>query len=259
MTEQAVIETAKRALGLIDLTDLNDDCSSADIADLCARANTAHGPVAAVCVWPRFVAQCVDALQGTPVKVATVVNFPHGGDELFSVLEETRKAIRDGADEIDLVMPYAAFIGGRRGYAEEMMIRVKAMIPEPAILKVILETGEIEDPLLIHVASQVAIAAGADFIKTSTGKVSVNATLEAAEVMLTVIEETRRDMLKDVGFKPAGGIRTLKDAAAYLVLADRILGQNWVSAASFRFGASGLLAAVLGALDGSGETAGEGY
>ncbi|WP_417688066.1 deoxyribose-phosphate aldolase [Roseibium sp.] len=259
MTEIAAAETAKRALGLVDLTNLNDDCTAEDISSLCKRAVTAHGHVAAVCIWPRFVAQAVEELKGTGVKIATVVNFPDGGTDTQAVVAETEQAVKDGADEIDLVMPYRAFLEGRRGFAEEQIIRVKAAIPEPAILKVILETGEIADPLLIHVASEIAIAAGADFIKTSTGKVKVNATLEAAEVMLTVIEETRRDKLKDVGFKPAGGIRTVDDAAAYLALADKILGHNWVSAATFRFGASGLLDALVGAIDGSGATAGEGY
>ena len=259
MTEMSQAQIARRALALVDLTNLNDDCTPDDIKALCARAVTQHGHVAAICIWPRFVSQGVELLKGTGVKVATVVNFPAGGTETSRVVSETEQAIRDGADEIDLVMPYRAFLDGRRGFAEEQIIRVKAAIPAPAILKVILETGEIGDPLLIHLASEIAIGAGADFIKTSTGKVKVNATLEAAEVMLTVIEETRRDMLKDVGFKPAGGIRTVDDAAAYLALADRILGANWVSAATFRFGASGLLDALLGAIDGSGKTAGEGY
>lgn len=259
MTEATRAEIAKRALGLVDLTNLNDDCTSGDIAALCERAVTSHGHVAAVCVWPRFVEQAADVLKSSGVKVATVVNFPNGGIETHKVVAETDQALRDGADEIDLVMPYKAFLDGRKGFAEEQIIRVKAIIPEPAILKVILETGEIKDPLLIHMASELAIAGGADFIKTSTGKVEVNATLEAAEVMLTVIEETRRDQLMEVGFKPAGGIRTLEDAAAYLALADRILGHSWVSASTFRFGASGLLDALVGVLDGSGAAAGEGY
>lgn len=259
MTDALKVATAKRALGLVDLTNLNDDCTAADITALCKRAVTDHGHVAAICIWPRFVEQGVAELTGTGVKVATVVNFPDGGVETSSVVAETKQAIRDGADEIDLVMPYKAFMDGRKGFAEEQIIRVKAVIPAPAILKVILETGEIKDPLLIHMASEIAINAGADFIKTSTGKVPVNATLEAAEVMLTVIEETRRDVLKDVGFKPAGGIRSVDDAAAYLALADRILGSNWPSAATFRFGASGLLDALLGAIEGSDAAAGEGY
>jgi deoxyribose-phosphate aldolase len=255
-----MIETAKRALGLVDLTNLNDDCTAEDITALTNRTVTPHGAVAAVCVWPRFVAQAVKELAGTGVKVATVVNFPASGEDTQAVVAETRQAIADGADEIDLVMPYRTFVEGRKGFAEEQIIQVKAAIPEPAILKVILETGEIKDPLLIHAASNVAIAAGADFIKTSTGKVAVNATLEAAEIMLTAIEEARRDNAERViGFKPAGGIKTASDAAAYLALADKIMGHNWVSASTFRFGASGLLDALTATIDGKDAAVGEGY
>ncbi|MBO9423507.1 deoxyribose-phosphate aldolase [Labrenzia sp. R4_1] len=255
-----MIETAKRALGLVDLTNLNDDCTAEDITALTNRTVTPHGAVAAVCVWPRFVAQAVKELAGTGVKVATVVNFPAGGEDTQAVVAETRQAIADGADEIDLVMPYRTFVEGRKGFAEEQIIQVKAAIPEPAILKVILETGEIKDPLLIHAASNIAITAGADFIKTSTGKVAVNATLEAAEIMLTAIEEARRDNAERViGFKPAGGIKTASDAAAYLALADKIMGHNWVSASTFRFGASGLLDALTATIDGKDAAVGEGY
>lgn len=255
-----VIHMAKRALGLLDLTNLNDDCTAEDITKLTERTVTDHGSVAAVCVWPRFVAQAVKELTGTGVKVATVVNFPAGGEDTEAVVAETKQAIADGADEIDLVMPYRAFADGRKGFAEEQIIRVKAVIPEPAILKVILETGEIKDPLLIHAASNVAIGAGADFIKTSTGKASVNATLEAAEIMLTAIEEARRENAgRVIGFKPAGGIRTTDDAAAYLALADRIMGHNWASASTFRFGASGLLDALIATIEGTTTAAGEGY
>ncbi|MFN3129768.1 deoxyribose-phosphate aldolase [Roseibium sp.] len=255
-----MIETAKRALGLVDLTNLNDDCTAEDVTALTNRTVTPHGAVAAVCVWPRFVAQAVKELAGTGVKVATVVNFPAGGEDTQAVVAETRQVIADGADEIDLVMPYRTFVEGRKGFAEEQIIQVKAAIPEPAILKVILETGEIKDPLLIHAASNVAIAAGADFIKTSTGKVAVNATLEAAEIMLTAIEEARRDNAERViGFKPAGGIKSASDAAAYLALADKIMGHNWVSASTFRFGASGLLDALTATIDGKDAAVGEGY
>ncbi|WP_415719255.1 deoxyribose-phosphate aldolase [Roseibium alexandrii] len=255
-----MIDTAKRALGLVDLTNLNDDCTAEDITALTNRTVTPYGAVAAVCVWPRFVAQAIRELAGTGVKVATVVNFPAGGEDTQAVVAETRQAIADGADEIDLVMPYRTFVEGRKGFAEEQIIQVKAAIPEPAILKVILETGEIKDPLLIHAASNVAIAAGADFIKTSTGKVAVNATLEAAEIMLTAIEEARRDNAERViGFKPAGGIKTASDAAAYLALADKIMGHNWVSASTFRFGASGLLDALTATIEGQEAAVGEGY
>jgi len=259
MSDLSQKDIAKRALGLVDLTNLNDDCTEADVSALTSRTVTDHGSVAAVCIWPKFVAQAVRELSGTGVKVATVVNFPAGGTETTAVVAETKKAIEDGADEIDLVMPYRGFMEGRKGFAEEQIIRVKEVIPAPAKLKVILETGEIKDQLLIHLASEIAIGAGADFIKTSTGKVPVNATLEAAEIMLTAIEEARRDHQKDVGFKPAGGIRTVDDAAAYLALADKIMGHNWVSSSTFRFGASGLLDALIGEIEGSGATEGEGY
>ncbi|MBO6754880.1 MAG: deoxyribose-phosphate aldolase [Roseibium sp.] len=259
MNELSQKDLAKRALSLVDLTNLNDGCTAADITALTARAVTPHGAVAAVCIWPEFVAQAVRELKGTGVNVATVVNFPDGGTETGKVVAETEQAIADGADEIDLVMPYRAFVEGRKGFAEEQIIRVRDVIPEPGKLKVILETGEIKDPLLIHLASEIAIGAGADFIKTSTGKVAVNATLEAAEIMLTAIEEARRDHRAEVGFKPAGGIRTLADAAAYLALADRIMGPNWVSAATFRFGASGLLDALIAEIEGTDAAGGEGY
>ncbi|GGB57567.1 deoxyribose-phosphate aldolase [Roseibium aquae] len=259
MDEATTTAVATRALHLVDLTNLNEDCTAADITALTKRAVTPHGSVAAVCIWPSFVAQAVRELDGTGVRVATVVNFPGGGVETSQVVAETQAAISAGADEIDLVMPYRAFLEGRKGFAEEQIIRVREAVPDSAKLKVILETGEIKDPLLIHLASEIAIGAGADFLKTSTGKVEVNATLEAAEVMLTAIEEARRDHRRDVGFKPAGGIKTIADAQAYLDLADRIMGSNWVSAATFRFGASGLLDALVGTIEGTQTAAKEGY
>lgn len=258
MTDVTPAAIAARALPLVDLTNLEDDCTPADIDKLCRRAVTPHGPVAAVCIWPRFVGQAATRLAGSGVRVATVVNFPAGGTDTLEVVAQARAAVGEGADEIDLVMPWRAFLDGRRGFAETQIARVRAACPD-ATLKVILETGELGDALLIHAAANMAIAGGADFIKTSTGKVKVNATLEAAEVMLTVIEEIRREGGREVGFKPAGGIRTVDDAAAYLAIADRLLGSNWVSAAHFRFGASGLLDALLAALEGKEASQGEGY
>lgn len=258
MPDMTPAEVAQRALPLVDLTNLDETCTTADIDALCTRAVTPHGPVAAVCIWPRFVTQAASLLAGSGVRVATVVNFPQGGDDTLAVIAETRQAIADGADEIDLVMPYRAFVSGRRGFAETQIARVREACGD-RLLKVILETGEIGDPLLVHAASLLAISAGADFIKTSTGKVKVNATLETAEIMLTVIEEIRREGGPEIGFKPAGGIRTVADAAAYLAIADRILGANWVAASHFRFGASGLLDALLAALDGREPTTAKGY
>jgi deoxyribose-phosphate aldolase len=223
-------QAARRALASLDLTDLNDDCDAAAIARLCGRAVTAHGPVPAVCIWPRFIAQAKPLLAGTGVKIATVVNFPGGDEPPEKVEADIRAALADGADEIDLVLPYRALIAG----------------PPGATLKVILETGELRDPGLIEHAARLAIGGGADFIKTSTGKVETNATPEAARIMLGVIAGSDRP----VGFKPAGGIRTVEDAAEYLALADEFMGTGWATAASFRFGASGVLDAILATLDG---------
>ena len=255
MTEDALKAAAARALPLVDLTDLGDAATEDDARALCARAVTPHGAVAAVCLWPRFVALAKQALAGTGVRVATVVNFPGGGEDTRAVVAETAKAIADGADEIDLVMPYKAFLAGRPGFAESQIVRVNQACGDAALLKVILETGEIADPEKIRNAADLALEAGADFIKTSTGKVAVNATLEAAEIMLRAIHEASGR----AGFKAAGGIRTTRDAAAYLALADRLMGPSWVRPTTFRFGASGLLDDLLATLDGHAPTASVGY
>ncbi|UDF31195.1 UNVERIFIED_ORG: deoxyribose-phosphate aldolase [Roseateles sp. XES5] len=240
-------DTAKKALSLLDLTDLTDNCDAAAIEKLCAQAQTPFGTTAAICIWPRFVAQARGILgAGHAVKIATVVNFPSGDLAVADVIAETRQAIADGADEIDLVIPYRAFLSGDEAAVTEMVTAVKAACTSPVILKTILETGEIKDAALIRKASDLAIAAGSDFIKTSTGKVAVNATLAAAEIMLTAINESG----KPVGFKPAGGVRTVGDAEAYLALAASILGEGWATPKTFRFGASGLLGDILSVLGG---------
>lgn len=240
-------DTAKTALSLLDLTDLTDNCDATAIEKLCAQAQTPFGTTAAICIWPRFVAQARGILgKGHAVKIATVVNFPSGGLAVADVIAETKQAIADGADEIDLVIPYRDFIAGDEEAVTEMVSAVKAACTPPVILKTILETGELKDPALIREASDLAIAAGADFIKTSTGKVSVNATLQAAEIMLNAIKASG----KPVGFKPAGGVRTVGDAAEYLSLAASILGKGWAAPDTFRFGASGLLGDILFVLGG---------
>jgi deoxyribose-phosphate aldolase len=246
---------AARALPLIDLTDLGDAATEEGARDLCARAMTPHGRVAAVCLWPRFVATAKAALTGTGVKIATVVNFPAGGEDTVAVEKETVQAIADGADEIDLVMPYRVFLAGRSGFAETQIVRVKRLCGDRVALKVILETGEIGDPAKIRAAADLALGAQADFVKTSTGKVKINATPEAAEILLEAIRASGRP----AGFKAAGGIRTVAEAAVYLDLADRIMGPGWVSPGTFRFGASGLLGDVLAALDGGPAAASSGY
>ena len=238
-------EIAARALPLVDLTDLTDTCIPAAIDTLCAKAVTPHGIVAAVCIYPQFVAQAKQLLAGSGVKVATVVNFPGGGEDTVAVERETSAAIADGADEIDLVMPYQAFMAGRPGFAETQIVRVKRVCGS-VTLKVILETGRLMLPEIIRGASDLALEAGADFIKTSTGKVEINATATAARIMLAAI----RTSGPAAGFKAAGGVRTTAEARTYLELADEIMGPDWASPATFRFGASGLLTDLLAQLDG---------
>ena len=254
--EHSLRETAGVALSLLDLTNLKDNCSPEDIDALCERAQTPYGNSAAICIWPRFVARARAILgPGHPVRIATVVNFPSGDQQIADVVAETRDAIADGADEIDLVIPYKAFIAGDEAAVTEMVRAVRAACPD-AVLKTILETGEIKDPALIQRAAELAIDAGADFIKTSTGKVAVNATLEAADIMLRVI----RDSGRNVGFKPAGGVSSVADAALYLRLAETIMAPDWPIPSTFRFGASGLLDDILVVLGGGSSAAGsQGY
>jgi len=239
MTDRGAV--ARRALGLLDLTDLSDDCTEESVTDLCRRAVSPHGHVAAVCVWPRFVRSANEALAGTPVRVATVVNFPSGDESVDDVVTMTRRAIDDGADEIDVVIPYRAVLTGDETRVVGMLTAVRRVASHPILLKVILETGELPDDATIARCSRLAIAAGADFIKTSTGKTKISATVEAVATMLSVIAETPRT----VGIKPSGGIKSLDDAARYLAVADRIMGTDWVRPSTFRFGASGLLGGIL--------------
>lgn len=255
----ALNAVAARAIRLLDLTSLNDNDTDITVAALCKRATLAPQPVAAVCIWPRFVAHARDLLEGSEVRIAAVANFPAGGDDIAAAAAEAEQIVNAGADEVDLVMPYTRWLGGNVTVARDMIAACKEICGERVLLKVILETGRLREPAKIHAASRDAMAAGADFVKTSTGKTEVSATLEAAEAMLRAIKESGRD----VGFKAAGGIRDTATAAAYLDLADRIMGPGWADPRHFRFGASGLLDDLLarlggapGAPDGSGTPAG---
>lgn len=238
---------AQRALSLIDLTSLNADDTEAAIVALCRQALSPAGRVAALCVYPRFVALAKETLHQlayADVLVATVSNFPHGGADIDLAVAETRSCIAAGADEIDVVFPYRALMAGDAVSGAQLVAACKQACGNQT-LKVIIESGELKTPELIRQASLIAIRAGADFIKTSTGKVVVNATLPAAEIMLKAIAESGGQC----GFKAAGGVKTAADAAAYLALADRIMGAGWVNARHFRFGASGLLGNLLAVLD----------
>ncbi len=239
---------AKLALSLMDLTSLNDNDTDSVIHDLCISAHTPFGQTAAVCVYPQFINTALSTLaenHAQHVKVATVTNFPHGNDDVRRAKKETTAAVKAGADEVDVVFPYRAFIAGNEDVGAKLVRKCKAVCAKRGVLlKVIIESGELKTPERIKRASEIAIENGADFIKTSTGKVAVNATLESAEIMLTAI----KDSDKNVGFKAAGGVRSTEDAMAYLQLAERIMGKDWIHSATFRFGASGLLGSLLATL-----------
>jgi deoxyribose-phosphate aldolase len=235
---------ACRALALLDLTDLTEQATEASTLNLCAKAIGPPVAVAAVCVWPQFVGIAKRALVTSKVKVATVVNFPAGGTNTGRVMGDIAEALDDGADEIDIVFPYKAFLEGAEDIARDMVSEAKATV-EGRALKVIFESGLFPKQSDLARAAQIAVTAGADFLKTSTGKAAVSATPDAARTLLGVIKEAGRP----VGFKPSGGIRTLEDARLYLGLADEIMGPGWATPATFRFGASGLhgaLVAVIG-------------
>lgn len=236
---------AQRALRSLDLTDLNDNCTDQAIDALCKKALDPRGPVAAVCVWPQFVKRAQGNLKGSPVRIATVVNFPTGGEDVSRVTDDTQEALSDGANEIDLVLPYNAVRRGDLAIAREMVEAVRDLVDGGRLLKVILETGELKDAALIDTASRLSIEAGTDFIKTSTGKTPVSATPEAAEIMLNAIKASGRD----VGLKPSGGIRTVADAKVYLDLADRIMGQGWATPQTFRIGASSVYDTLIAAIE----------
>ncbi|WP_462146254.1 deoxyribose-phosphate aldolase [Pseudoalteromonas gelatinilytica] len=238
---------AAQAVALMDLTTLNDSDTTETINNLVASIEPKLGIPAAVCVYSQFVSDAKLALaerELQQVKVATVTNFPSGEQPLEQVLNETLFAIERGADEIDLVIPYKALIAGDERKVLEYVKASKEACGNQAQLKVIIESGELSDDL-IATATKLAIDGGADFVKTSTGKVAVNATLAATDIMLNTIKASG----KKVGFKAAGGVRTVTDAAEYLALAESIMGEAYLQPELFRFGASGLLKDVYATLN----------
>lgn len=234
------VQLHERLIRFIDLTSLNSTDTEASIASFCEKAQTPYGSVAAVCVYPQFVRLAAAQFAGTPIKTATVVNFPDGVSPLETVLIEMGRALQDGAQEIDVVFPYHRYLAGERQYVSSFISACKAACGNN-VLKVILETGVLVDPVIIADASLDVITSGADFIKTSTGKVAEGATLEAAATMLLVIRHAEPQLKRHVGIKISGGIREIQQAAQYLELADRIMGRDWASPETFRIGASKLV------------------
>jgi deoxyribose-phosphate aldolase len=234
-TAQTDEDKARRVLSLLDLTELSNDCDEAAVRRLCVAAVDPLGNVAAVCVWPAFVSVAESMLSEPSVRIASVANFPKGDSSVEMVQTEVGRAIAHGADEIDLVLPWQTFLQGGEQAASEMVSSIRKLLGTTT-LKVILETGLYPDQTKVARASELAIDCGADFLKTSTGKVGVSATHEAFETMLNVIRNAGRV----VGIKPSGGIRSLDQALPYLAIADSIMGAEWATSETFRFGASAL-------------------
>jgi len=239
------------AIRMMDLTTLEGADTPGKVRALCTKAmypdpGDASVPhVAAVCIYPSLVPVARRALKGSAVKVASVATaFPSGQAPLEVKLADVRAAVEAGADEIDMVIDRGAFLSGRIGDVHEEVVAVKDACGD-AHLKVILETGELGTYDAVRKASLVAIAGGADFIKTSTGKVSPAATLPVTLCMLEVIRDVHDETGLVIGMKPAGGIRTAKQAVQYLCVLHETLGPEWLTPDLFRFGASSLLNDVL--------------
>ena len=237
-------EVAQRLYQLIDLTSLNESDTDDTMALLFAKAQSTYGHVAAVCVLPRFVRLAAAQFANKKIKTATVANFPEGEESLEDVLIEINGALEDGAQEVDVVFPYARYLAGEKHYAHDFVAACKDACGN-ATLKVILETGALGDLAIIADASYEAITAGADFIKTSTGKMIDGATLEAATTMLLVIKHALPQLKRRIGLKVSGGIRDISQAAQYVALADQILGHDYVTPDTFRIGASKLVDEIL--------------
>ena len=241
-------DDARLALACLDLTSLNDADDAASIDALCRKARGPAGRPAAVCVWPRFVAQARAALPAG-VRVAAVANFPAGGSDVAAAVADARAIVDAGGDEVDLVLPWRALQQGDAASATALVTAVRAACAGRT-LKLIIESGDLATPALIDQASRIGLDAGVDFLKTSTGKTATGATPEAARVMLQAIADHPRGAA--VGFKASGGIRRVADAAVYIALVRQILGVSPLGPARLRFGASGLLADIEALLAGQG-------
>jgi deoxyribose-phosphate aldolase len=249
--KSAKVAGLKLAVAMMDLTTLEGKDTPGKVRQLCQKAlvpldrDPSIGPVAAVCVYPNLVPVAKKALAGSKVKVASVATaFPSGQSPLPVKLEDVRRAVELGADEIDMVIDRGAMLSGDYQKVFDEIAATKEACAH-AHLKVILETGELGSLDLVRKASEIGIAAGGDFIKTSTGKIVPAATPQVTLVMLEAIRDHYYATGRRVGMKPAGGMRTAKQALHYLVILKETLGDAWLTPDLFRFGASTLLNDVL--------------
>src|SRR5579872_1348436 len=249
--KEAKLYALDLAIRCIDLTTLEGSDTPGKVAALCSKAlrpdpsDPSVPQVAAVCVYPNLVPTAVEGVRGSGVKVASVATaFPSGQSPLAEKLAEVRWVVEHGADEVDMVIDRGAFLSGRYAKVYDEIVRVKEACGN-AHLKVILETGELGTYDNVRRASLLAMAAGADFIKTSTGKLPSAATLPVALVMVEAIRDVHEETGRVVGFKPAGGIRAAKNAVQYLVQVHETLGPEWLTPDLYRIGASSLVNDIL--------------
>ena len=245
------LEVLKKIIGFIDLTTLNSTDTTEKVEGMCLKVNdlakTYPGVpnVAAICVYPNFVSVVNYSLKVKNVGIASVAaGFPSSQTFLDIKILESKMAVESGATDIDIVISVGEFLSGNYQKVFDEIVAIKKAVGK-AHLKVILETGALSDPLKIWEASLLAMNAGADFIKTSTGKMQPAATLEAAIVMVEAINQYHKQTGRKVGFKPAGGISTSKDAAKYYTVVKEIVGDEWLNSELFRIGASSLANKIL--------------
>lgn len=245
--KKAKLEGLKMALNMVDLTTLEGMDTTNKVTQMCYKAQHLHDEfpnlptVAAVCVYPNFVKIAVEALKGSDIKVASVATaFPSGHSSLDVKITDTKMAVDYGAHEVDMVISRGKFHMGNYNYVYDEIAAIKEACGKTVRLKVILETGELGNLDNVRLASDIAIAAGADFIKTSTGKIKPAATLPVTLVMLEAIKDHYYKTGEMIGMKPAGGISNAKLALHYLIMVKETLGVKWLDNHWFRFGASSL-------------------
>ena len=250
-------EVYKFCLSAVDLTTLTCNASVESVTDFARRTVTFAEKypeipnVASICVYPSFVETVGVAVDGTPMRITSVGGgFPSSQTFLEVKMLEVAMAVENGADEVDIVLNVGKMLTGAYDEAANEVEMIRSEMDEDVILKVILETGALKTPELNHKASIISMAAGADFIKTSTGKIDVAATPEAAVVMCQAIKMFYEKTGRKVGFKAAGGVKTPQDAALYYTIVEQILGEEWLTTDLFRIGASSaannLLSAIVG-------------
>jgi len=239
-------EGLKLALSMIDLTTLEGKDTEGKVRQLCYKAMHPHDAlqdiptVAAICVYPTYVGVAKKALGGSDIQVASVATaFPSGQANIEAKISDTKFAVDQGADEVDMVISRGQFLAGNYQFVFDEIATIKEACGK-AHLKVILETGELDTLDNVRKASEISMYAGADFIKTSTGKIQPAATLPVTYVMLDAIKDFYLKTGKIIGMKPAGGISTSKIALQYLVMLNEVLGEKWMTKTYFRFGASSL-------------------